>query len=94
MALFLVVCGFVHAAAHAGQPVQAAILEVSAIGDDSSADGQLNVDASHCQFCAASSVPLVPATGAQDRASTQIAGPHLYDNVQDRKKTEPPPPKN
>ena len=93
MALFLVVCGIVHAVAHAAQPVASAIIVASST-DDSSADGSLNVEATHCQFCGATSVPAVAVTPAEDAPAARLVGPRSYDIVQSWKNNDPPPPKS
>lgn len=94
MALFLVVCGIVHAVAHAAQPVASAIIVASSTTDDSSADGGLGVEATHCQFCGATSVPAVAVTPAKDAPTERLVGPRSYDVVQSWKNSDPPPPKS
>lgn len=96
VALFLVVCGIVHAVAHfahAAHPVASAIIVASST-DDSSADGSLNVEATHCQFCGATSVPAVAVTPAKDAPAARLVGPRSYDIVQSWKNNDPPPPKS
>lgn len=94
MAVFLVICGAVHAVAHASQPISSSILVMSAPSDDASADDRLNVEASHCQFCGATSVPAVAATPATDAPAARQFGRRSYDFVRDWKNSDPPPPKS
>jgi len=93
MAVFLVVCGAVHAVAHAAQPAPSAIVEISSSADDASAD-RLNTEASHCQFCGATTVPFSSITTERDIPASQVAGAASYDIVRDWKNSDPPPPKS
>lgn len=94
MAVFVVVCGAVHAVAHASQPMPVAVLEMSSASDDTSADDRLNVEASNCQFCGAISVPAMAVTPAKDAPTARLIGPRSYDIVQSWKNSDPPPPKS
>jgi len=94
MAVFLVVCGTVHAVAHAAQSAPSAIVEVSSVANDTLADDRLSADASHCQFCNAASMPFSSVTAERDIPATQLAGPPSYDIVRDWKNSDPPPPKS
>ncbi len=94
MAVFLVVCGAVHAVAHASQPAPSAIIEVSSVADDTAADDRLSADASHCQFCSAASLPFSSVTAQRDLPATQVAGLASYDIVRDSNNSDPPPPKS
>jgi hypothetical protein len=93
MSAFLVVCGVVHAVAHASQPASYAIVEVSSSSEDTSADDRLNAEGSHCQFCAGASVPISSVTAERDIPATQVAGRRSYDIERDWKNSDPPPPK-
>jgi hypothetical protein len=94
MAVFVVVCGAVHAAAHASQPMPVAVLEMSSASDDTSSDNGLNVEVSNCQFCGAIAVPAMAVTPAKDAPAARLIVPRSYDIVQGWKNSDPPPPKS